>query len=107
MDKARWNMRCALPNIERHGGERNRLEKRLCDVFGGFTSVSMRGGWNCPDTGRTMIEAGIVYDVSFEAGRMDLADMASRIYQHAGYQIGEDMVHIERSVFVAHHRQGR
>lgn len=100
---SRETTRCCLPNINAYHSQRFALERKLCETFGGFTSYAMRGGWVDGDS-QMMIEYGLIYEVSYPVrDAKTKAPLAREIFCHAGRDIGEQWVHVERHRFDAAH----
>jgi hypothetical protein len=98
----REKLTCALPYSGEHS-ERiiDDLEKSLAESFGGFTKTAMLGGW-IDSTGTLLRERGAVYSVSYVPGKTN-RQSAKTLFIAAGWLMGEQWIHIERSYFEAEH----
>jgi hypothetical protein len=98
----REKLTCALPYSGEHS-ERiiDDLEKSLAESFGGFTKTAMLGGW-IDSTGTLLRERGAVYSVSYVPGKTNRQN-AKTLFIAAGWLMGEQWIHIERSYFEAEH----
>lgn len=79
---------------------RHDLAEALNGAFGGFTVSTCTGGWRHED-GRTVVESGQRYEVSFE--RAADIELARQLFAIAGRRIGEKWVHVEVSTYDARH----
>lgn len=61
--------RMILPRKDNNGGSLTMvhagLKRAICEAFGGFTALSVEGGWK-DDSGNLYVEEGVAYDIACE-----------------------------------------
>ncbi len=83
------------------------LEFDLTLQFGGYTVSKARGGW-LDGSGEIIRDSSQLYSVSFDPAARDSEKAEAKIIGYfvtAGEALGEEWLHIERSIFTACHRK--
>lgn len=84
-----------------------RFEVRLNETFGGFTRTEATGGWRNPDTGASMVEPVLRYEVSCPAQGLERDDQTIETIatwaRDLGRALSQEWVHVTSHYERAHH----